>query len=90
MRHDASCDKYLGQLLPADDDTDAQKAGKVALAARFIAHELPATFVDDLQGDLDAEITEPRCSEVPRQLGNESEKTSPLEVTRFVCKLVTV
>jgi hypothetical protein len=50
-------DKYLGQLLPGDDDTDAEKTAKTALAARFVAHELPATFVDDLQGDLD-EIAE--------------------------------
>ena len=47
-------DIYLAQLLPASDDTAAEKAAKTALTARFIAHELPATFVDDLQGDLDA------------------------------------
>lgn len=46
-------DKYLAQLLPAATDTAAEKAAKTALIARFTAHELPATFVDDLQGDLD-------------------------------------
>jgi hypothetical protein len=47
-------DIYLSRLQPGDDDTDADKAAKAALAARFIAHELQATFVDDLQEDLDA------------------------------------
>ena len=46
-------DKYLGQLLSTADDTAAEKTAKTALVARFVAHELPATFVDDLQGDLD-------------------------------------
>ena len=46
-------DKYIGQLSPAADDTDAQKTAKAALAARFVAHESHETFVDDLQGDLD-------------------------------------
>ena len=45
-------DKYLAQFLAAAD-TAAEKAAKTALIARFTAHELPATFVDDLQGDLD-------------------------------------
>jgi hypothetical protein len=46
-------DKYLAQFQPADGDTAAQRAAKTALIARFVAHELPATFVDDLQGDLE-------------------------------------
>ena len=46
-------DKYLGQLLSTADDTAAEKTAKTALTARFDSHELPATFVDDLQGDLD-------------------------------------
>ena len=46
-------DKYLAQFLPTDGDTAAEKAAKTALIARFVAHELPTTFVDDLQGDLD-------------------------------------
>ena len=47
-------DKYLKQLLPDDEeDTAEEKAAKTALAARFIAHEMAATFVEDLQGDLE-------------------------------------
>lgn len=50
-------DKYLAQFVIDEDDSAAEKAAKTALVARFVAHELPATFVEDLQADL-ADIAE--------------------------------
>ncbi|MEO7933254.1 MAG: hypothetical protein ABIT76_08870 [Chthoniobacterales bacterium] len=46
-----TADAYLALLAPAPNDTPAQLAAKTALAARFIANELPADFVQDLVDD---------------------------------------
>ncbi len=49
-----TADTYLAELAITASDTPAQAAAKTALVARFVAHELPADFVEDLQIDLDA------------------------------------
>jgi hypothetical protein len=47
-------DAYLDKLEIQPTDDAATQAAKTALAARFIAHELPSTFVQDLRTDRDA------------------------------------
>jgi hypothetical protein len=49
-----TADAYLDKLEINPSDDAATQAAKTALAARFIAHELPATFVQDLRDDRDA------------------------------------
>ena len=46
-----AADAILLRLAPQPADTPAQTAAKTALAAQFIAYELPATFVSDLADD---------------------------------------
>lgn len=46
-----SADAFLAQFQAAAADTAAQKAAKTALVAKFVAHELPADFVQDLADD---------------------------------------
>ena len=43
---------YLKELAITPTDTPAQITAKTALVARFVAHELPADFVEELQADL--------------------------------------
>ena len=47
-----TADTYLVELAIGPTDTPAQAAAKTALVARFVAHELAADFVDELQVDL--------------------------------------
>jgi hypothetical protein len=47
-------DTYLAKLEIQPTDDAATQAAKTALVARFVAHELPATFVTDLRQDRDA------------------------------------
>ncbi len=47
-------DSVLAKFEPAPGDSAKVLADKTALAARFIAYELPADFVADLRHDLDA------------------------------------
>ncbi|MEY2493932.1 MAG: hypothetical protein QOJ45_424 [Verrucomicrobiota bacterium] len=49
-----AADAYLVRLEAKPDDDAAAQAAKTALVARFVAHELPATFVTDLRHDRDA------------------------------------
>ena len=49
-----TADAYLAELEIGPDDDAAKQAAKSALAALFIAHEAPATFVQDLRDDRDA------------------------------------
>lgn len=44
-------DHILGKLVVSPDDTAPTRAAKVALVGRFVAHELPADFVQHLQDD---------------------------------------
>jgi len=46
-----TADAFLAQLQPTAGDTAAQQVAKAALAAQFVAHELPAAFVTDLADD---------------------------------------
>ncbi|HEY1770519.1 MAG TPA: hypothetical protein VGG02_09725 [Chthoniobacterales bacterium] len=46
-----TCDAYLKQFEAAPGDTAGQTAAKTALIARFVAKELPSTFVTDLRAD---------------------------------------
>jgi hypothetical protein len=47
-------DAYLARLEAKPDDDAATQAAKTALVARFVAHELPTTFLTDLRHDRDA------------------------------------
>jgi hypothetical protein len=47
----AASDNTLARLLPSPGEDEAAKAEKAALAARFIAKELPADFVQQLAAD---------------------------------------
>src|SRR5438477_660903 len=67
-----TADVYLGELEPPSDATKAAKAAPNALAAKFIAHELPDDFVQNLRDDRDA-IAEARDTlEAGDQSGIES------------------
>lgn len=46
-----TADNILGKLAVAPSDNAATQAAKAALVAKFVAHELPADFVQDLQDD---------------------------------------
>ncbi len=49
-----TADALLAQLQETEADTAEQKAAKAALAAKFVAHELPADFITDLADDRQA------------------------------------
>ena len=76
----ASGEAFLVQFkaLPTDDATTT--AAKAALAAKFIAHELPADFVQDLSDDLDAIAN--------AQDDRESDDEEGLESTAAVGRLI--
>lgn len=50
----ATAEIYLAKLEIHPSDSPAAQAAKTALAARFIAHDLPATFIGDLRRERDA------------------------------------
>jgi hypothetical protein len=49
-----TADAYFARLEAQPDDDAATQVAKTALVARFVAHELPPTFVADLRHDRDA------------------------------------
>ena len=46
-----TADNILGKLAAAPGDNAATQAAKAALVAKFVAHELPAAFVQNLKDD---------------------------------------
>jgi hypothetical protein len=62
-----TADAYLAQFEIKPTDSPAVQAAKTALTARFVAHELPATFVADLRTDRDAVGTASGTVEGKRQ-----------------------
>jgi hypothetical protein len=46
--------KYAAAFLPQPNDTAAEISAKTALVALFVAHELPATFAQDIADDIAA------------------------------------
>ena len=49
-----TADAFLLQLTPQPTDSAAVKTAKTALVAKFVAHEMPAGFVTNLQADRQA------------------------------------
>ncbi len=75
-----TADAYLLQFQPGDNDTATQKAAKVALVAKFVAHELPADFVTHLADDRQAIGNE--------QNANESDDSEGVESTAAIGRLI--
>jgi hypothetical protein len=65
----ATAEKYLSEPAAQEGDDDAAKAAKAALAAKFTAHDLPATFVADLQAAVDDIETAQGAHESSRERG---------------------
>lgn len=66
-----TADAYLAKLEIQPADNAAAQAAKTALAAKFLAKELPATFVQDLRDDRDAIDAAGETVEGKRQEGVE-------------------
>ena len=76
----ASGEAFLAQFKALPTDDAATTAAKAALVAKFIAHELPADFVQDLSDDLDAIAN--------AQDDRESDDEEGLESTAAVGRLI--
>ena len=68
----ATAEAYLVQLAPQPDDDAATAAAKTARVKQFTDHALPATFVADLQAQVDAIGEVKDTHEVGREQGVKS------------------